>query len=123
MDIIFIQDLKVHIKIGVWNWERNILQTLIINLEFARDLAEATRTDNIDDTVDYEKVTERIKMISEKEQFCLLEALGERLVSSLFDEFDLSWIKLSLTKLGAVEGARAVGIILERGEKVGARSI
>ena len=60
MDIIYLRDLRVDTKIGVWDWERLVLQTLVIDLDFAIDIRVASETNNLTDTVDYKAISDRI---------------------------------------------------------------
>jgi len=41
--------------------------------------------------------------------------LGERIAETVLTEFQVPWLRLTLSKPGAVRGARDVGIIIERG--------
>ena len=41
MDTIFLHGLKVDCVIGVWEWERRIIQTIIIDLDMAFDVQRA----------------------------------------------------------------------------------
>ena len=41
----------------------------------------------------------------------------ERQTDKIVNEFKVPWVKLSLNKIGAIRGARDVGVIIERGSK------
>ena len=41
MDIIFLHDLKVDTVIGIWDWERKIRQTVMIDIDMAADIRKA----------------------------------------------------------------------------------
>ena len=57
MDIIYLRDLRVDAKkIEFWEWERLVLQTLVIDLDFALDIGVASSTDDLKDTVDYKAI-------------------------------------------------------------------
>ena len=53
MDIIFLSELKVDAVIGIWEWERRIRQTIIIDLEMSADIAKAAATDDVVDILNY----------------------------------------------------------------------
>ena len=40
-----------------------------------------------------------------------------RFIKLIVNEFKVPWVKLSLNKIGAIRGARDVGVIIERGSK------
>ena len=59
---------------------------------------------------------ERIQAFAEQARFELVETFAERLVATLMDEFHIPWVRLKLTKPGAVPAARGgVGVEIERG--------
>ncbi len=43
-----------------------------------------------------------------------METLAERCAEIVMNEFNVDWLRLKLSKPGAVRGARAVGVIIER---------
>ena len=61
MDIIFLSELKVDTIIGIWEWERRIRQTVVIDLEMSADIARAAATDEVADTLNYKSVAKRIQ--------------------------------------------------------------
>lgn len=117
MDIVYIRDLKVQTVIGIFDWERSIKQTVSIDLEMAADIAKAAATDHIDDALDYAAISDRVVAYVETNHHKLVETLAEKLAALIRDEFSVPWLKLSLSKPGAVRGARDVGVVIERGEK------
>lgn len=117
MDMIYLKDLRVDAKIGVWEWERKILQTLVIDLDFAVDIGVASDSDKLDDTVDYKAISDRIMEFVGSSQFNLLEALAENLSKVLMGEFGLPWLRLKINKVGVLNGVKDVGIVVERGER------
>lgn len=116
MDIIYLKDLRIDTVIGIYDWERQTRQTIILDIEMATDIAKAARTDHIDDTLNYKAVAKRIMTFVGESEFQLVETLAEKIAEILLDEFDITWLKLSLNKQGAVRGVRDVGVIIERGK-------
>ncbi len=114
MDKIFVTALSVECVVGIWEWERRVKQTVIIDLEIATDIRKAASTDHIDDTVDYKKVSKRVQTFVGESQFQLVEILTERIAQLIVTEFGVSWVKVRLNKRGALRGARDVGIEIER---------
>ena len=116
MDRVFIEDLKVQTVIGIFDWEREIKQTVSNDLEMEFDIRTAAASDSIEDTLDYKSVSKRLIQFIETSEFQLVEALAERCASIVLDEFPVSWLRLKLGKPGAVRGSTAVGVIIERGQ-------
>lgn len=117
MDIVFIRDLKVHASIGVFDWERRISRPLYIDVDMAADLSRAAQSDDIADALDYAAVSQRIIELTDASRFQLLESLAEQIATALQSEFGIPWLRLQISKPGAVRAARSVGVIIERGER------
>jgi dihydroneopterin aldolase len=87
-------------------------------LEMAHDIRRAAETDNIEDTLNYKAVAKRLISFIGDSEFLLVETMAERCANIVRDEFGVPWLKLRLSKPGAVRGSQDVGVIIERGEKV-----
>lgn len=114
MDIIFIRDLRIETVIGIYPWEREIKQTVSIDLELGTDIGKAAATDTIVSTLDYKAVSKRLIAFVGESHCFLLETLGERIAQLLLAEFQVPWLRLTLSKPGALRDAANVGIIIER---------
>ncbi len=114
MDIIYIKDLQIETVIGVFDWERNVRQTVSIDLEMATDIHKAAATDDINDALDYKAVCKRVIAFVEASRFQLVEALAEAVAQLIVQEFPIPWLRLRLGKPGALRGSRDVGLIIER---------
>lgn len=113
-DIIYLHDLRVEAIIGIFEWERRVKQTIIIDLDMATDIRKAAATDSIRDTLDYKTVAKRVMAFVETSRFQLVETLAEKIAEIVLTEFSVTWLRLRLNKQGAVRGARDVGIVIER---------
>jgi|SRR5690606_20772905 len=114
MDKIFLSALSVECIVGIWEWERRVKQTVVIDVEMATDVRKAARTDRIEDALDYKKVAKRLLAFVGDSQFHLVETLTEKIAEIIVTEFGVSWVKVRLNKRGAIRGARDVGIEIER---------
>ena len=115
MDTIFLKDLRVQTIVGVWDWERQMPQTVSIDLEMAADIGSAADTDELEDTLNYKGVAERVVSLVEESRFKLVETMAERIAETIMTEFSVPWVRVSVHKPWAVTGARDVGITIERG--------
>jgi len=116
MDRVFIEDLRIQTVIGIFDWEREITQTISIDLQMAFDISRAAESDDISDTLDYKAVSKRLIQFVESSEFQLVEALAGHCARIVLEEFPVSWLRLKLSKPGAVRGSSAVGVIIERGK-------
>ncbi|MDH5454914.1 MAG: dihydroneopterin aldolase [Gammaproteobacteria bacterium] len=119
MDKIFLDELKIDTIIGIWDWERKIRQTVVIDLEMSADIARAAATDSVEDTLNYKSVAKRIQRFVGDSSFQLVETLAERIAGIIRDEFDVAWVKVRVHKPGAIRGSKDVGVEIERGEQPG----
>jgi dihydroneopterin aldolase len=85
----------------------------------AFDNRKPAASDAIADTLNYKDVSKRLIDFVSQSDFGLVETLAERCAAIILDEFDVRHVRLKLSKPGAVRGARAVGVIIER-SKAGA---
>lgn len=113
-DRIFLRDLRTEAIIGIYDWERKIKQTISIDLELPTDVRRAARTDKIEDTLDYKKITKRMLAFIDDSHYELVETLAEALAQLILREFGCEWVKLSVNKPGAIRGSRDVGVMIER---------
>jgi len=117
MDTVFISDLRIPTVIGVRPWERQVSQTVRLELEMAFDIRAAAATDDLNDALDYKAVADRLKEFVGDSRFQLVETLAEQVAALVMSEFAVPWVRLTVSKPAAVSAARAVGITVERGAR------
>ncbi|PLX62687.1 dihydroneopterin aldolase [Sedimenticola selenatireducens] len=117
MDIVFLRDLRIDTVIGIYDWEREIRQTVVLDIDMSTDVQCAAASEDIADAVDYKAVSKRLISFVEESQFQLVETLAERCAEIIRQEFDVRWVRLTVNKIGAVSAATDVGVIIERGER------
>lgn len=113
-DRLFLEGLEVFALIGVHPFERRTPRPLRIDLEFPCDAAAAARSDRVEDAIDYDRIAAAVRDFSARHAFCLIETFAEHLAAHLLHSAGLDWIRIRLRKPGAVAGAAAVGIEIER---------
>ena len=114
MDKVFIEALEIECVIGIYDWERKIRQPLLFDIEMEFDNRVPAASDDIADTLNYKAVSKRVAQYVSQSQFGLVETLAERVAAIVIDEFGVRRVRLKLSKPGAVRGARAVGVSIER---------
>ena len=111
----FLRGLRIETTIGIYDWEKQIKQPVILDLEMGADVAKGAASDCIEDALDYKRVAKRLKEFVAGSRFELVETLAERCATLLREEFGIPWLRLSVNKIGAVSDATDVGVIIERG--------
>jgi len=115
LDRIRIEGLGIYTVIGINEWERQTRQQVILDVEMSWDISEAARSDDINHTLNYKEVAKRLTSLVEASDYGLIEKLAEHCAQVIRDEFDVPWLRLKVSKPGAVRGADNVAVIIERG--------
>lgn len=117
MDSVFIEHLEVIASIGVYDWEQTIKQKLVLDLEMAHDNRPAADSDDVAYALDYASVSDAVTGHIQNGRFLLVERVAEEVASLIMTQFSVPWIRVRVTKPGAVVNARGVGVQIERGSK------
>ena len=117
MDIVFIEALEVETVIGIYDWERRVRQPVVLDIEMAFDNTKPAASDAIGDTLDYKAVSKRLIAFVQSSNFQLVETLAEHCAAIIRADFGVAWVRVKLSKPGAVRGACAVGVVIERGTR------
>ena len=115
MDAIVIEGLKVNTVIGCFNWERQIIQPLMLDLIVHVDLSQAAKSDDLEHTLNYAQICELAAQTIQKAQQKLIEHAAQRVLQVLFETFSaIQSIIITIRKPAIIAEANSVGIRLER---------
>ena len=117
MDKIFLNDLKIDTIIGIYDWERETLQTLRFDLEMDWDISIAAASDDIADTLDYGAIAQSIVSFVEASSYQLIETLAEDICTLLLTNYPMPKVKLTLSKPVELHGQNIAKIVIERSKK------
>ncbi len=117
MDIVYIRGLAMDAVIGIHDWEREIRQPIVLDVEMGCDIRSAAASDAIEHALDYAAVSSRLCEFVRASEFFLIETLAEQLAGIVGTEFGVPWVRLRVSKPDAVAEADDVGVIIERGER------
>ncbi|MBR9726605.1 dihydroneopterin aldolase [Shewanella intestini] len=116
MDKVLIRELKIETVIGVYEWEKVIQQTLLVDLDMAWDNQKPAASDDYQHALCYETVSKRIIALISERPIELIETVAEMIANCVMTEFNVTWLKVKVMKPGAVPMAQAVGVEIERGQ-------
>ena len=116
MDYVSVRGLAVPAVIGVRDWERDITQTLVFNVDIACDVRRAAETDDLAEALDYSEIAQTISSVVRDGRFRLIETAAERVAGRLFADHPIGWLRLEVHKPIAGGGYTAV-ITIERGTR------
>jgi dihydroneopterin aldolase len=117
MDTIFITDLKIETRIGVYEWEKHVRQPVMLNIEIAMPHSRASTTDELEDALDYAAVVTRLQHFVSDHPHELLERLAEDVALVILTEFHAPWVRVQLAKVAPLPGVRQLGVRIERGTR------
>jgi dihydroneopterin aldolase len=111
MDKIHIEGLEVLALIGLYDWEREHQQRLIVDVELSADLSMAAQTDDVDNTLNYAQIAQGISEFAARSEFKLIEALASHMVDWLLQTFPmLKTVRLKLSKPDILANAKNVAV-------------
>jgi 7,8-dihydroneopterin aldolase/epimerase/oxygenase len=114
MDIIFLREIRLDARVGVYKREKAITQTVELDLELALPDDRVFKSGRVSDTIDYAVVIERIRAALVERHYGLVENLAEQVAQIILKEFHAPWVRVSIAKIGAQPNARRVGVVIER---------
>lgn len=114
MNTIFIHDLRVETRIGVYEWEQQRSQTLRLDLEIGLPSDAAFRSDDFNDALDYAAVVRRLQAFAADHPHKLLERFSQAVADVVLTEFGAPWVKVRVAKLAAIPGVKELGVVIER---------
>ncbi len=107
MDKVRIEDLETQAVIGVYEFEHEAPQPLIIDLELETDFTRAFTSDNLNDALDYDAMSQRVRGFCEQSRYALLEALAGGIIRLVFENKAISKVAVRIRKPQALKGAMA----------------
>lgn len=116
MDKIIVAGLPVRARVGVTEEERASEQELLVDVELSLDLRAAGESDELRDTVDYERACRTVVDVAAAQSFHLIEAFAERSAETLLSDLAVSAVVLRVQKPGALRawGARHATVEIRR---------
>ncbi len=114
MDKVIVKQLELQTIIGLFPWEREVRQRVLVDLEMAVDVAKASETDDLEFVVNYAEVCECVAALADEGKFKLLETFVERIAAMVLRDFDVSWIRVAVSKTDVMPQVSSVGVQIER---------
>jgi dihydroneopterin aldolase len=114
---VIITDLIFNTLIGIHNFEKEKEQQIKFNVEIdVNPLLKAAEND-LNSIINYESIINKIKLITQKKHYNLLETLAEDIFSNLFLSKNIIKIKLRIEKPEIIKNTSSVGIEISKKRK------
>lgn len=118
MDTIFISELRIATRIGIYPRELQVEQTIQLDLEVGLRGKHAADSDRIEDTIDYAAVVVAIRKLFAEQHFSLLEHAAESIAQMIITDFGAPWLRITIAKLAPLAGVKKLGVTIERGKRL-----
>lgn len=103
-DVILLEGIQVPAALGVTAAERRMRRPVRLDLEIARDLRAAGRSDSIRQTIHYKRVFEVVEDVAGNQQHKLVEALADRIARAVLEKFDADAVTVCVRKPTPIAG-------------------
>lgn len=114
LDTVHIEQLELDCIIGINPWERGARQRITIDIEINADLSAASKSDAIEDTINYRTIAKAVTAEVEASNYSLVEALATRIADICLEDERAQSVEVSVRKPGAVRKAAGVGVVVRR---------
>lgn len=114
MDKVFIEGLTVDAVIGVYDWEQQRKQSLILDLEIAWDNQPAAESDQLDDALDYDALSQAVIELIQSRPRALIETVAEEVAQLAIQQFSVPQIRVKVMKPTAIAAARHAAVEIVR---------
>lgn len=113
-DRILVRDLLLRGVIGLNDWEREVEQDILINIELAVDARAAGESDDVAHTLNYRTLTKDVIALVESSQPFLVETLAHQIARIAIVDHGANRAIVRVEKPGALRFARSVGVEVDR---------
>jgi FolB domain-containing protein len=112
--IIKIKNFRLTTIIGFHDWEKEIPREIIINLQIITDDEKSLISDDINDAIDYERLSSQIKHIVDNNCFQLVEALAKKIITEIMLDLRIKECQLEIDKMGAIPNIESFSVTLNK---------
>jgi 7,8-dihydroneopterin aldolase/epimerase/oxygenase len=114
MNRIFVHDLRLETRIGVYDWERQLPQTIRLDLDITLPSDKPFASGKLEDALDYAAIVARIKAFAKDNPHPLMERFAEAVAQIVLQEFGARGLRLRVAKLAPLPGVKEIGVEIER---------
>jgi len=114
MALLFLRDVRLDAKVGIYKRERVSSQPIALDLDIELASNRVFATGKVTDTIDYAVVVARIREELGARRFGLVEELARFVADLLLEEFGAARVQVSVAKLGILKDVGRVGVTIER---------
>jgi dihydroneopterin aldolase len=103
-DTILLEGIQIPAALGVTAAERRMRRPVTLDLEVMCDLRAAGSSDQIRQTIQYERIFEVVEDVAGNHEHRLVEALGERIAEAILTRFSVDAVTITVRKPKPIAG-------------------
>ena len=107
---VFIKDYIIHEIIGIHNHEKIKKQKIKFNIVIDVNQNTLPNEKDIKSIIDYEKITNKLKNLTQDKKYNFLESLAEDSFKEIFEDKRINSIRIKIEKPEAIKNAGSVGV-------------
>lgn len=111
---VFVRDLIVHSRIGVYDHEKQAAQRVRLNIDLAVPEPADALPDRLDAVVCYETIVTGVRAIATEGHTNLVETLAEKIAAFCLQDLRIASARIQVEKLDVFDDTASVGIAIER---------
>lgn len=109
--LLIVQGLTLKVSIGAYEWEKHIIQNILIDLYLTLDILAASQSDDLAAALDYAELASQLQKIADLRHYHLLESLALQFKNALIETYpQIIQAKLVVHKPTALAKAKDVAI-------------
>lgn len=98
-DKVSLNNLQAFCKLGIYDSERILGQSININIDLFFDLSISGKSNKVEDSINYVDVSLTLRELAQSKEFLLIENLAEEMCAILFNKFSiLEAVNIEITK-------------------------
>jgi len=105
VDVISLRNISVMARHGANPGERDVEQPFNLEVTLLLDLSAAEKSDDLEDTVNYDMLYWRVVEVVRGTSFALLERLAGEVLSTMFEDARIEHATVTISKPGLLEGS------------------
>ena len=117
-DQVIIEGLPVHAKVGAYAEEQLCPQLLLIDLKIVIDFSKVFVSDALEDTVDYDFLSQHVRQFCQSSGFALIETLAGAIISEIFSLMNVTQVGVKIRKPGALSSGALASVCCERTREI-----
>lgn len=87
MDVIRLKNMVFYGYHGVSEFEKSLGGKFEVDLDIYKDLRKAGQSDNLKDTLNYEKIYKTVQNCTKRNKYYLIETLADRIAESILRKY------------------------------------